>query len=126
MPSVVVLRRQSVDQNGAAIESLSQFVRAEQSWDGEPEAFDPVFRRHIDCGIGGETAISCTCDGIVVFGHGDWTCVFFDLSGEELVEGVVLFGIRLDLRAVRHVRGKKVNRQHIPSRPTFLAGESCR
>lgn len=72
MPSVVVLRRQSVDQNGAAIEPLSQFVRIEQFGHGESEAFDPVFCRHVDGRIGGETAISRTCDCFVVIRLGDW------------------------------------------------------
>ena len=96
MPAVIILRREARNDNGATLELLRALLIAEQFPQRETEAFDPVLGREVDGRERGQTAVRGTGGDEVVVRFGDGASGFFDLSGEELVEGGVLVRIWLD------------------------------
>jgi hypothetical protein len=92
---MVVLRRKSGDIDRSAIKLFGQICRPEQPIERKAEALDPVFRRQIDGREDCEAAVGWTGDHAVVLGLRDWTGALFNLTGEEIIEGLVLSGIGL-------------------------------
>lgn len=96
VPAVIVLRRETGDEDGAAVEVAGEVGAVEQFGQREAGAFDPVLGGEIDGGEGGEAAVGGAGGDEVVGWGGDGAGGGVDFAGEEGVEGGVFGGVGLE------------------------------
>ena len=97
VPAVVILRRETGDDDTPAVEALREALVTEQFGQGESVPLDPVLGREVDGREGGQAAVRGAGGDEVVARVVDGTGVGFQAPREEVVEGGVFGRIRLDL-----------------------------
>jgi len=112
MPSVIILGRESRDDERAAFKLRRELGGTEQPLESEAEAFDPVFGGEVDAWEGCQATVSWGGGDEVVVWLCDWAGGFFDLTCEELVECGIVVGIWLHHLGERGLQLERLNERN--------------
>lgn len=94
MPPVIILWGKTLNGNGATVKLLRQVRVAEQFLEREAVPFDPILGCQVDSGICRESAVCDAAHNLCVIGLVNWSGIRPELTAKELVEVLVLCGVR--------------------------------
>lgn len=95
MPPVIILRGKTLDGNGTTVKLLRQVCITEEFLQRKAVPFDPILCCQVNSGICRESAVCDAAHNLGIIGLVNWSSVGPELTAKELVEILILCGIRL-------------------------------